>query len=130
MATIPNVYSDIDLTFNKDPISGDVPISYGAQSIVRSITGLLQTDFYERNFQPSIGSNIKKHLFEPIDAVSTSSLETEILNVINNFEPRVENVSVKVVGVPDLNSYMVEITFFLVNETTPTTVNVVLERQR
>ena len=88
MATLQKIYSDLDLTFTASPATGDVSISYDEQSVIRSVRNLLMTNYYERPFQPTLGSNLNALLFEPISAITASSIETEITNVINNYEPR------------------------------------------
>jgi phage baseplate assembly protein W len=128
--TQTKLYSDIDLTFTKNPVTGDVSISYDSQAIIRSIRNLLLTNFYERLFQPNLGSNINAHLFELTNAISASSIETEIKNVIENFEPRARITDIKVIAMEDQNAYYIEVAFFIGNNTTPTTINLLLERSR
>ena len=89
MATLKKIYADLDLTFTRNPGTGDVSMSYDEQSVIRSVRNLLMTNFYERPFQPTLGSNLNAFLFEQISAITASSIETEIKNVVNNFEPRV-----------------------------------------
>ena len=88
MATLKKLFTDIDLTFNKQPGKGDIVLSYDDQAVIRSVRNLLQTRFYERPFQPELGSNLNSLLFELISPITASALETEIRNVISNFESR------------------------------------------
>jgi phage baseplate assembly protein W len=130
MATLNKIYSDIDFTFTKKPVLGDVALSYDNQSVIRSIRNLLLTKFYERPFNPSLGSNIETLLFEPISSLTTSAIEQNIKQTIENYEPRA--ILKSVVAQPDEenNAYNVTITFFLQNATQPTTVTLFLERNR
>lgn len=130
MTTLKKIYSDIDLTFTPSPSTGDVSMSYDEQSVIRSVRNLLMTNFYERPFQPTLGSNLNALLFEPISAITSSSLETEITNVINNYEPRATIDNVKVVAIPDANAFHVNLSFYIGNNTTPSAVNILLERSR
>lgn len=130
MATLQKIYSDLDLTFTASPATGDVSISYDEQSVIRSVRNLLMTNYYERPFQPTLGSNLNALLFEPISAITASSLETEITNVINNYEPRATIDVVQVVAMPDVNAFHVNLSFYIGNNTTPSAVNILLERSR
>jgi predicted component of type VI protein secretion system len=57
-------------------------------------------------------------------------LETEITNTIKNYEPRASIQSVVVNSQPDYNAYNVTLSFFIENATLPTTVTLLLERNR
>jgi len=130
MATLKKIYSDLDLTFTRNPVTGDVSMSYDEQSVIRSVRNLLMTNFYERPFQPTLGSNLNAFLFEQISAITASSIETEIKNVVNNFEPRVSIDNVEVVAIEDANAFYVNLSFYIGNNTSPSEVNILLERTR
>jgi phage baseplate assembly protein W len=129
MAT-KKLYSDIDFTFYKKPGIGDVALSYDEQAVIRSVRNLLSTRHYERLFNPDIGSRVDTVLFEMISPVTASILETEIADVIRNYEPRATISSVVVEARPDNLAYDVTLTFYLANATIPTTVTLLLERNR
>ena len=63
MANAKKIYSDIDFTFLKKPVTADVALSYDEQAVIRSIRNLLSTKHYERPFNPNLGSNIDTFLF-------------------------------------------------------------------
>jgi phage baseplate assembly protein W len=130
MASLQKLYSDIDFTFTKKPVTGDVALSYDSQAVIRSIRNLLSTKHYERPFNPDLGANIDNLLFEPISPLTSSALQNEITAAINNYEPRALLQSVVVNEQPDENSYSVSITFYIQNATLPTTVTLLLERNR
>ena len=52
MATLSKIYSDIDFTFTKKPVVGDVALSYDSQAVIRSIRNILLTRHYEKPFNP------------------------------------------------------------------------------
>ena len=127
MATITKFYSDIDFTFTKKPVTADVALSYDQQAVVRSIRNLLLTNFYERPFNPRLGSNISLLLFEPISSVTTAAIEKEVENTIKNYEPRANIKSITVSPDDARNAYNVSLTFYMENAATPTTVTIFLE---
>lgn len=124
------VYSDIDLKFLPQPVSKDVSFSYDGQAIIRSIKNLLLTKPYERLFQPDLGSEIDALLFEPISPLTASLLQDEITRTIDNWEPRARIATVEVSAYPDQNAYEVSLFFYILNQTEPTGVNLILQRSR
>ena len=130
MATLKKIYSDLDLTFNRTPVKNDVALSYDDQAIIRSVRNLLLTNFYERPFQPNLGSNINKLLFEPVNSLTSGNLKEDIRNVITNYEPRVGIDEIVVTPNEDENAYTITLQFYIGNNTSPTTINLVLERSR
>jgi hypothetical protein len=130
MAQLTNLYSDLDLTFNRLPVTKDVARRYDDQAVIASVRNLLLTNFYERPFQPNLGSNIDKLLFEPVNNLTAGLIASEITNVINNFEPRVSIDTINVTPNLAENSFIVKLQFYVGNNTTPTAVNLFLQRSR
>jgi phage baseplate assembly protein W len=130
MAQLTNLYSDLDLTFNRIPVTKDVARRYDDQAVIASVRSLLLTNFYERPFQPNLGSNVDKLLFEPVNNLTAGLIAKEITNVINNFEPRVSIETINVTPNLDENSFIVKLQFYVGNNTTPTAVNLFLQRSR
>jgi len=130
MAKIQHLYSDLDLTFNRTPVTGDVAMRFDDQAVIASVRNLLSTNFYERPFQPSVGSNMSALLFEPATNLTASVISDEIKNVITNFEPRASIYNVTVTLSPDQNSFVADVSFFIGNNTSPTTLNLLLQRSR
>jgi phage baseplate assembly protein W len=128
--TITKIYSDIDFTFTKKPVTGDVALSFDEQAVIRSIRNLLLTNYYERPFNPELGSNLNALLFEPVSPLTSTSLEREISTMIENYEPRATLNSITVSPQPDKNAYNVSLSFYIENATLPTTVTLLLERNR
>jgi phage baseplate assembly protein W len=130
MANLQKIYSDLDLTFRRLPVTNDVALSYDEQAVIRSVRNLLLTGFYERPFQPNLGSNLNKLLFEPADQLTSNLIESEVRDVISNFEPRVTVNTINVTISPDENSFNLSMTFFVGNNTRATTVTLLLQRSR
>jgi phage baseplate assembly protein W len=130
MANLTKIYSDIDFTFTKKPVVGDVALSYDDLAVIRSIRNLLLTKHYERPFNPDIGSNIDAILFEPISPVTATTLEKEVELIIKNYEKRAKLKEIIIVPYPDRNAYDITISFYIENATLPTSVTLLLERNR
>jgi phage baseplate assembly protein W len=130
MAINNHIYSDLDLTFLPTPSTGDVAMKYDEQAVIRSIRNLLSTNLYERLFQPEIGSTLNTLLFEPVTSLSATLIENEIVRMIQNYEPRATVSQLNVTAQPDSNSFNVALYVFIGNQTTPTAINLLLQRTR
>jgi phage baseplate assembly protein W len=124
------IYSDLDLRFLPNPVTGDVSMSYNEQSVIRSIQNLLYTRPYEKLFDPSVGSGLFALLFEPLSPLTASSIEDEIVRLITNYEPRATIYQLNVSALADQDSFQVSLYVFIGNNTTPTAVNLLLQRNR
>ena len=118
------------MNFAIHPIRKDVNKHRAELAVINSIKNLVSTNHYEIPFQPEIGCNIRKLLFEPLDMVTATLIEREIIETIDNFEPRA-SVS-KVVIKPDFdnNGFQVELLFKIINRTDPVAIKFFLERVR
>jgi phage baseplate assembly protein W len=116
--------------FKPLPVTKDISLSYDDQSVIRSVRNLLLTNFYERPFQPNLGSNVNAILFEMADALTSNILENEVRNVIKNYEPRITINQLIVTPSPDENSFNLHMSFFIGNNTKPTSVTLLLQRSR
>ena len=128
--TLSKLYSDIDFTFTRVPVTGDVAVSYDFQAVTRSVRNLIQTNNYDRPFNPELGSKLNALLFEPMNPMTENSIETEIVSMLDAYEPRVILQKVNVQANDAQNFYNVTISFFLQNATTPTSITIILERNR
>ena len=127
---INHIYSDLDLTFLRQPGTGDFSMKYDEQSVIRSVRNLLSTNLYERLFQPTIGSTLNQILFEPVSTLTALQIEDEIVRMIKNYEPRATISQVIVSARPDDNSFSVSLYVLIGNLTTPTAINLILTRTR
>ena len=123
-------FIDLDLNFMIHPIRKDINTHKAEYAVINSVKNLILTNHFERPFQPEIGSNIRRLLFENIDVILAAQIEREIEETINNFEPRVQISSVVAVAAPDENGYKIKLEFFVINNPDPITINFFLERIR
>ena len=128
--TTSREWMDLDLNFAIHPIRKDINKHRAELAVINSIKNLVSTNHYEIPFQPEIGCNIRKLLFEPLDMVTATLIEREIVETIDNFEPRA-SVS-KVIIKPDFdnNGFQVELLFRILNRTDPVAIKFFLERVR
>jgi phage baseplate assembly protein W len=127
---VNKTYKDLDLNFTKHPVKKDVNKHTDATAVINSIKNLILTKHYERPFQPDIGSNVQNLLFENLDRITAATLEREITQVINTYEPRAK-IS-RLTATPDIynNAYTLNMEFFILSRTEPITINFTLNRVR
>ena len=123
-------FKDLDLNFNIHPVRKDISKSIGPMAVVNSIKNLILTNYYERPFQPDIGSNVRRLLFENLDNITASTIKDEIERTIVNYEPRATVKTINVTADYDKNGFKVYLEFFIVNQTAPIVINFLLERIR
>ena len=123
-------YTDLDLDFMINPITGDINKKTGTDAVKRSIRNLIFTNYYERPFKSNIGSDVPRLLFDNVDVMTATFLEDAIIRLINNFEPRVRLQGVRVTADYDNNGFGVVIQYIIINTETPATFNLFLERIR
>ena len=112
-------FKDISLSFEPHPITKDLPILKNANAIRRSVRNLVQTIPGERFFNPILGSSVYDSLFDLMDFGTSNLIEQEIITTLRNFEPRVNNVRVRVSVRPDQNNFDVTIFFDIVGAALP-----------
>jgi len=123
-------FKDLDLNFNIHPIRKDISKSIGPMAVVNSIKNLILTNHYERPFQPDIGSNVRRLLFENLDNITATTIKDEIERTIVNYEPRATVKTINVTADYENNGFKVYLEFFIVNQTAPIIINFLLERIR
>ena len=116
---ISRTFKDISLSFAPHPVTKDLPILKNENSIVRSVRNLVQTIPTERFFNSSLGSDVQDSLFGFVDYGTASLIEDQIVTVVTNFEPRVENVEVDVEPQQDNNTFGVIVRFDVVGQAFP-----------
>jgi len=117
---ISRSFKDISLSFDPHPVTKDLPILKNERAIIRSIRNLVETIPTERFFNSTLGSDVRRSLFEFVDYATASTIKDQIKEVISNYEPRVNDVVVQVDPRPDLNEFEVTVTFNIIGQDIPT----------
>jgi len=107
-------FKDISATFQVNPVNNDLIGLTNANAIARSIRNLVLTGPGERPFAPALGSQVNQLLFDVIDPLTAKSIDFEIRNTIENYEPRVELIDVIVKPNADNNAFDVKIQYEII----------------
>ena len=128
---VSRAFKDISLSFMKHPITRDLITLSNERAISRSIRNLVLTALGERPFQPRLGSQISRSLFELLDYGTASVIQKDIEVTIKNFEPRVEINTIEVRPQYDQNGYNVLVSYFIVGQPrTPVQLEFILQNTR
>ena len=112
-------FKDISATFQINPLNRDLIQLKNTNAIARSIRNLIMTVPGERPFNHVLGSNVTSLLFETLDNLTASTIKSEIINTIENFEPRVKLNEVIVKASPDENQFDVLIQYYVIGIDVP-----------
>ncbi len=124
-------YSDFDLAFKPNPISGDLTLKTGVDAVKQSLKNLILTNFYERAFKPKLGSNIEKDLFEQFNRITALSMKNAIQNIVLIQEPRVSLISLTITqNIANNNEIDIKLIVMIKNSLTTATINLTLDRIR
>jgi len=130
MARNTRTFSDLDLNFTAHPVTKDIALRYDENAVKTSLKNLILTSNFERPFHSEIGSPIKRLLFEPATPMLAVVMKRAIVDLVNNFEPRVQLLNVDVYVAEDSNAIRVTIEFKIINTERPISFDIALERTR
>lgn len=123
------IFSDIDLRFEKHPVTGDIARKINDEAIKISMKNLILTRFYERP-DSRIGSSVTSLLFEPYTPMLSSVIKKTIEQVLTNYEPRIDLESVVVDTKPDDSSVDITIYYRILGSQALQNFTLILERTR
>ena len=107
-------FKDLSISFKFNPLSGDLIALKNENAIARAVRNIVSTTPGEKFFDPDFGSSVSEILFENVDDITAISIKDEIKNSLQNYEPRVELIDVKVNPNFDENQFDVIITYRIV----------------
>ena len=113
-------FKDISLSFKPHPVTDDLQVLKNEDAIRRSVRNIVQTIPTERFFNSLLGSDVQRSLFEFVDFGTASTIRQQIAIALDNFEPRIENVTVAVDPNPEVNSFAVTVIFDIIGQEFPT----------
>ncbi len=124
-------FKDLSVTFKKHPVTDDLVTVKDNAAISQAIVNLLLTNKGERPFQPNLGAEIYKTLFEPLDYGTAGIIRSAVIEVLEKYEPRIRVSEINVTPDFDNNSYSVDLTYIIRGrDDRPVSVQVFLERTR
>ena len=107
-------FKDVSASFKINPVNLDLIVVRNENAIARSIRNLIFTIPGEKPFQPSVGCEVTNLLFENLDRLTASSIQSQIEYTIIRFEPRAGLRSVTVNPNFDANIFEVTIRYDII----------------
>lgn len=104
-------YTDLNLQMIPHPQKRDIIPLKGSAAVKNAIRNLLLTSFYERPFNSKLGSNLRGLLFEPADSITKISLKNNVKRVLEDSEPRIDNINVIVNSHQNETEYRITVVF-------------------
>ena len=123
-------FKDLDLDFTRNIVTNDVVKIEDVNAVKRSVKNLIQTNHFERPFQPELGCGIRELLFENFTPMTGVFIQRKIEEVLINYEPRINLINVTVDDDQDKNRLVVDIYFYVVGVPGPQVVQTFLQRLR
>lgn len=123
-------YADFHKDLTLSPVNFDLSRKIDEDSIKESIRNIIMTNRGERLFQPNIGCDIRRMLFENFTPDMVITAKEMISNAIESFEPRVELIGVDIITAIDSNSLEVIIVYSIINRQEPLTLVITLDKVR
>ena len=124
-------FKDISMSFQVNPLNFDLIGLKNANAIARSVKNIVFTVPGEKFFNENFGSDISESLFENINEISAAAIEDQIRLSIENYEPRVELISVKAIPNYDNNQFDAVINYMIIGtDIPPQEIQFVLESTR
>ena len=128
--TQQGLYRDLNLTFNKHPVTGAIGILKDREAVKRAVRNLIMTNIYERPYNPLFGGNVTAMLFENATQMTEHRIFEQIKTAIKNWEPRASLDNLIVDLQPDSNSLFVKIVFSITNSLGPIELDITVDRVR
>lgn len=124
------VYRDINLSFEKHPLTGDVITATDVEAIKKSLRNLILTNLYEVPFNPDKGTSLSNALFENFSPITTEFLKSKINEVIDLYEPRVQVQKIDIFQKNDNNILEVSVYFKILDLNRFEDISIFVERTR
>jgi phage baseplate assembly protein W len=112
-------FKDISMSFQSNPLNNDLIGLKNANAIARSVKNIVFTVPGEKFFNENFGSDISEVLFENINDLSAAEIEDQIRESIENYEPRVELISVEAIPNYDNNQFDAIVTYEIIGMNIP-----------
>ena len=123
-------FSDISLSFERNPVTGDVVKVKDDVAVKQSIKTLVLSEVFEAPFQKDKGTKIRKVLFDLVSSEGAEKIKSQIRDIIVSKEPRANLYDVEIEPIPDENKYSVKIIFSMINTLDPLEVEIFVSRVR
>ena len=121
-------FKDVAMGLRRNTVTKDTGVVKNENAIKQSLRSLVLTRKGEKLFQPEDGCEVFNLLIEPLDPMTGDAIRDEIINTLNQYEPRISLIDVDVKAVDVYNKFDVTIDYRIVGQPILETVEFVLKR--
>lgn len=121
-------YRDFNLNFIPHPKTGDISTVSDENSVNQSLRNLISMNFNDVPFNSKLGSNVRARLFDLVTSITADTIKSDIKDVIENYEPRVEVVNIKSVADQEGHGINVTLRYRLRTSTSEIVISYFLQR--
>lgn len=121
-------YVDVDLTFSKHPVTGDITKKVGVRAVMQSVRNIVMTSTLEWQTMPDIGAGMYRQLGENTTPTIQVDIKNKIEDAISQYESRAELEEVSVVLAEDLHTLQIKVVYYVVNYPEPVTDTITVKR--
>ena len=121
-------FVDIGIGLKRNTVTNDAGVVKNDNSIKQAIRNIVLTNPGEKPFQPLKGCRVRQMLFEQLDPFTADAIRDDIINTINQYEPRVSLSDVNVQPYPGGNKLHITVTYRITGIPLVESVSFVLQR--
>ena len=125
---LSRAFKDIAFGLKRNSITKDSGVVKNENAIKQAIRCLVLTQKGERLFQPDVGCAVFELLFEPLDLMTADAVRDEIINTLNQYEPRISLIDVTVNVSEVYSRFDVTVEYRIVGQPIVESVDFVLKR--
>ena len=123
-------YTDLNLQMIPHPLKKDIVPLKDAAAVKNAVRNLIISNFFDRPFAPTLGANLRGLLFEPADVITKAAIKDNIIDVLEDNEPRIENINILIETTADETEYSIVVVFSIKEDDSVQDVEVNLKRLR
>ncbi len=124
----PALYTDIDISMEPHPVSGDLVLNSDEKAITQALRFLILTNLGERLYQPELGGDMTRNLFSLLTPAYLRVIKEKVETIIRNYEKRIDLVGVDVVAFDE--AVNVKVIYTIRNNESILSTNVMIKRDR
>lgn len=121
-------YVDIDMSFNRHPVTGDVVKKVGVRAVQQSVRNIVMTSLTEWETMPEMGAGVYRTLGENTNPTIQVDVKNKIEDALTQYEPRAEVDTVTVSLSSDYHQLQISIVFYVTNYPDPVTETIFMKR--
>ena len=106
------IYCDIKPVFDSD-IMYDYERVYDVEAVRQSLLNLFLVQKYEVPGKPEFGNPLDVQVFDLFDTFSEDIIKTNILNVVERYDPRILIEKIEITETPELNRLIVAVYYYV-----------------